>query len=695
MSVWQKWKLSTAADGKFGLRPFLIRFVNVWPLRCDTTWLGKPPVKTFPSFWANVACLSDRERDFFVQCVEHICFGIGMSATPAIKDVMNRLADGAGIHNLQGLSTTERESHTDILCDVVLMHDGKPCMGWFADNYGDRNFNNIIEVLEERWNISPASLWALKERNIAEQMNSMTHYNRQESIFCNSDGLTEGKLASLVKRHVRFADKNICIDVKSISEIRSLSLSLLEEPTVEKREILLQCLSNVVPELITKPGKVSPCSTVFKAFGCFLAPSVRKLDIPLDSVYELGSTLCSIPADDVTAHVFQRHIRHLLDITEGKQICAGGPDQQYMLRDTLNNLESVGHDLDQVFVCFSQAVALCQVVEDPTERDDALCRILLAIPLIERYITSYESAILRQHTFSDSCLPSHVEPNHSNREVCLLDSFALDRVICASNCREQGANASADSSSAFDSTKGKPFDGCCGFWMPGTGLDSSCYVTDLLSACTDLANMLGVPASRCDIVTESQRLVYDIRHKLRVHTLRRFAFVKASKVWNSALRKRALPFLNALRSSLYEAPALTILRFRDGERLPNTFGAASEPSSLLQSLSSLHVCFAFSTPAFYVECGTIQELEAMCVTQPLSAMRRLKCFSSPSSNTGISSVVEVPVPSNLVDSLLVCAKAQLQLKPEHGFVDVAFQRDGDHATVVPSCLDKLLRGQKA
>ncbi|PWU98939.1 hypothetical protein C4B63_10g519 [Trypanosoma cruzi] len=206
--------------------------------------------------------------------------------------------------------------------------------------------------------------------------------------------------------------------------------------------------------------------------------------------------------------------------------------------------------------------------------------------------------------------------------------------------------------------------------MPGVGFDSSFYVSNLLAACDALAGMLGVTESIQSAQSESQRTVHRFRHKLRVHVLRRFGFVNASKLWGTPFSGRALPFLNALYVSLRPSENIAVFRFRNDAQMPHPFDAVGEPSLLLQSFVTKHLAVPGSSPCFFAECGTVQELRALAAETETETKKTLRCCFAPSASGRIFSLEFVPR-DQLFSDLAAAATIRLEKSPESRFVDVA------------------------
>ncbi|KAG8349079.1 hypothetical protein TRVL_00109 [Trypanosoma vivax] len=688
--------MSAHADLGVGRRPFLLRFAYGWPQTSGANLLDRAPAKVFPSFWANVACLTDRERDFFVQCVELIRHGAGMSITPPVAYVMDRLADMGNSDERHAQCSCSVSGEVGTICDVVFLHDGCPCTGWFHDKYGCEHYHTLVAAMEKQWSTSPASLWILREHSVATQPRSMTAGAWQDNVFSESCKWSLERMNAVAARHGRFADKEAPQHEKTVEGIRRLSLSLLGEATEAKKESLLAALSEYVS---SRPAHASGVgfSNICYSYGCLAAVQIKGGAMLAEKVSELGKTISSIKHEDVLARAHQRLVDNLLRIVNGTPLHVPSRTAEREDVGSWNVFPGETKDVDKLLSWFPQVVANSQALATPSERDACLTSVLLAVPFIEQYVTKYETSIIRHHAKYDRQRPGEGCFN-GVVDASPLERMALDRVLCSSTCNASQDDAMCISSSCCVGGTA-PSEGAllnlmrdCGgeAWMPGVGLDSSFYISNLLSACDALSGMLGVPEKLEGTETASQLAVHRLRHKLRVHVIRRFNFINASRVWRSDVGSRALPFLNALRSSLHHWGAITILRFRNGDRMPNAFDAVNEPSTVLQSFAPLHLCSLTASPRFFVECGTVQELEEIAGKQDSGGA--LRCSFTPSGSCKRSETEYVlPILNNLAPSLLSASKSQIMAGSHDRFVDVVVLIRNSHATVVPPSPCDLLR----
>ncbi|CCD12142.1 unnamed protein product, partial [Trypanosoma congolense IL3000] len=313
MSIWKKWQLSTTEECRASRRPLLLRFVSACPACQDLIWLGKSPAKCFSSFWANIFSLGDRERDFFVQCVELVCYGVGMHPTPAVNSAIERLAHGH-------LALKDHASHlcgtklcAEVLCDVVLLPDGNPCTGWFPDKYDFEYYRTTVEVLEDRWNTSSGTLWALKSRNTKDEMNAKTMSNRQDNVLCESREFPPERVNNFVVRYTRFLQSSGIATEESVSGIDHLSLSLLDEPMEGRANSLLHSLGDVFAAEKAKVGRAAVYPVICRIFSRLLAIQMRERNACPESVWTLGAELSSLPVGNhPVAQVSQKYVTDLL-----------------------------------------------------------------------------------------------------------------------------------------------------------------------------------------------------------------------------------------------------------------------------------------------------------------------------------------------------------------------------------------------
>ncbi|EAN85944.1 hypothetical protein ECC02_005547 [Trypanosoma cruzi] len=660
MSVWRRWHMDAVTEWRSAACPCLVRFAHGWPR--EAAHAGGSPAKLFSSYWANVASLSDRERDFFVQCVEYIRYGVDMSPTPSVARTVNRLADVV-VAGCVG-SGKAAEGVTDTICDVVLMPDGRPCMGWFLDGFELCHYSAVVAAMEERWRVSAGSLWALKERGITAQLNSMTAWNRQESLFGASEGWTAERMRACVSRHVRFADRYTSCTERSIDRTHRLSLSFLSSSTNTTQELFLLALKNCmtsVEELNSKNSNAT-YSTLCRSFGCLLTLNMPQFVEFRSRVQALGVALCAPKCEDAISQAYQSLVRDALDVVNGRMPAPPASSVCSALTSAVRKLLCDLTDVEKALAWFPRVVALCLVAVTPCGRDEGIRSAVLALPSIEKYLDACEAALLQQHLSFEK--PRDVDGEDSSRgDLGLVDSTALDRVLCG----EASALILGDDEVAGTG----PFcPDISGAWMPGVGFDSSFYVSNLLAACDALAGMLGVTESIQSAQSESQRAVHRFRHKLRVHVLRRFGFVNASKLWGTPFSGRALPFLNALYVSLRPSENIAVFRFRNDAQMPHPFDAVGEPSPLLQSFVTKHLAVPGSSPCFFAECGTVQELRALAAETETETKKTLRCCFAPSASGRIFSLEFVPR-DQLFSDLAAAATIRLEKAPESRFVDVA------------------------
>ncbi|ORC90055.1 uncharacterized protein TM35_000091050 [Trypanosoma theileri] len=692
MSSWRKWHVAAVAECRSAMCPCLIRFAIGWPAKGKHT--ERSPAKDFPSFWANVRCFNDRERDFFVQCVEHIRYGIGMSLTPPIVRSMERLLE----NNFKCVESAEiSEDDTTTLCDVVLMPDGRPCMGWFLDKFESQHYDSVIAALEERWSVSSGSLWLLKERNITDQLNTMTFNNRQESLFSESKEWTTERIRNLVSKHARCADTTASSFERSITGINRLSISLLCDSTEAKYKSLLVALGNYVTS-IEKDS--NGCGTWYpilcRSFASLLSSKFSIQNAYAMRLLELGEALSSLKlnADDnksdnddnndddmkgEVTQVYKRLVQDSLDIANGKDPVEPMHSFCSALPNAVNHLLNGLNDVDNTFLWFPRVVELSMVASTPKDRDDAIYAAISAVPFLYRYIGAYEVSLLQQHlSFERSQV---CEGEVSRGCIGLTDNMVLNHVL-SHNSIETLRDSVYNTDEMPNLVSGMEA------WMPGVGLDSSFYISNLITACDALAGMLGVPDSLQDVQHDSQKAIYNLQHKLRMFALRRFGFVFASKMWGSSFCDRALPFLNTLRVSLIPTPRFTIFRFRNIEQMPKPFDAVGNPSSVLRSFAPSYLCYPGSSPSFFTECGALQELETLA--SQTGNKKRLRCHFTPRSR-GISVSLDFIASDTLFSSMAVVAMNSVKMEPKTCFVDMAAQIEGVQIVSLLSLPDARMR----
>ncbi|RNF25966.1 uncharacterized protein Tco025E_01834 [Trypanosoma conorhini] len=678
MSVWRRWQVDAVPEWGSAVCPCLLRFAHGWPR--EAPHAARSPAKIFPSYWANVAALSDREKDFFVQCVEYIRYGVDMRPTPSVVRALNRLGGVAVAERIEPSGAAG--DATDTICDVVLMPDGRPCMGWFLDKFDFRHYAAVVAAMEERWRASSGSLWALKERGIAAQLNSMTAWNRQESVFSGAEKWTRERMQAYVSRHARFAEKNVSCAERSVDRAHRLSLSIFSPSTNANRETFLPSISGCLASLEGTGGGSAAYPTLCRSFGCVLALQPPEFMEFRPRAQTLGVALCSIRSDDAMCQTYQHLVRDALDAVNGR---APSPPAAYISTALTNAVRSLLNDLtsvDNTWVWFPRVVTLCLVAPTPCGRDEGIRAAVLALPALENYLDAYEAALLQQHVSFDR--PSDADEDASSRgDLGLVDNAVLDRILSG----EAAAPLLGGGDDDDVAGRGPRRLDLAAAWMPGVGLDSSFYVSNLLAACDALSGMLAVTESMQHAQAASQRAVYRFRHKLRVHVLRRFGFVIASKLWGTPFSGRALPFLNALCTSLHPAASITVFRFRNEAQMPHPFDAVAEPSPLLRSLATRHLAFPGASPCFCVECGTVQQLRALAVGT--EKQKTLRCFFAPGAPKGISSL-DFILRGNTFQDLAAAGMGRLEEAPEAPFVDVAAEVEEGRIVVrllkAPHCL---------
>ncbi|KEG15259.1 hypothetical protein DQ04_00131180 [Trypanosoma grayi] len=659
MPLWRKWHVAAVAEWRSAMCPCLVRFADGWPE--EKLQERGAPSKVFPSFWANVSCLSDGERDFFVQCVEHIRYGVGMGTTPSAQRAMDRLSEGRmACHHTVGASADDT---TTTICDVLLMPDGRPCIGWFLDKFEFHHYAAVIAAFEERWRVSSGALWSLKDRSINAQLNTMTFSNRQDSVFGDSEELSIERINANVLRHARGVDKSLPCDEGGIAGIHHLSLSLLKNPTEAKSESLLVSLNNYIESAKEVNEGMTSYPILCRSLGCLLA---SKLPEELGGVNDtrkraIGAAIHSMTVPDESMQAYQQLVGDSLDAVEGKQL---GPLPHSTFRALTAAVHKLLHggldDAERILKWFPIVVTLCLLAPTPKARDDAIYAALLVVPSIDGYMSAYESSVLQQHSTAEKQQQHHSDGEYSRGDVGLVDHIAMNRVLCGESCAAPRAASAAAPKPLFTSYSG--------VWMPGVGLDSSFYFSNLIAACDALAGLLGVPDSLQHTHNASQRAVHRLRHKLRVHAFRRFGFVNASKLWGSEFRNRALPFFNALQTSLIPSPNIAVFRFRNSELMPKPFDAVEEPLSLMRLLTPLYLHSPGASPCFWVECGTVQELEFLAVKA--GDGKRIRCLFTPNSR-GANISMEYDANQGVLSSLAAAAVNELKKGPETRFVDVA------------------------
>ncbi|RNF09257.1 hypothetical protein TraAM80_02300 [Trypanosoma rangeli] len=681
MSVWRRWHVDAVPEWRSAVCPYLLRFAHGWPRKAPHA--QKSPTKIFPSYWANVAVLSDRERDFFVQCVEYIRYGIEMHPTSSVVCAMNRVADAAVSERVP--LNAAAEAATDLICDVVLMPDGRPCMGWFLDEFEFSHYAAVISAMEERWCASSGSLWALKERGITAQLNSMTAWNRQESLFIEAEKWTTERMQSYVFRHVRFAEKNVSCMERSVDRAHLLSLSLLSSTKNVNRELFLPSISSCVASLGERGGNSAMYPTLCRSFGCVLALQPPEFMEFRSHAETFGVALCSIKSDDAICQVYQQLVQDALDVVVyGRVPSPPAPSISTALTNAIRNLLNDLTEVDKTWMWFPRVVTLCLVAPTPYARDEGIRAAVLALSAMENYLDACEAALLQQHVSFDK--PSDADAAVSSRgEVGLVDNAVLDGVLCGEAAAPLFSGGDDENDDVTE--RGPRCPDLSTAWVPGVGLDSSFYVSNILAACDALSGMLGVMESIQYAQTASQRAVHRFRHKLRVHVLRRFGFVNASKMWGSSFSGRALPFLNALCTSLHSGESTAVFRFRNNGKMPHPFDAIAEPSPLLQSLAPKHLAFPGAAPCFCVECGTVQELKVLAAET--EKRKSLRCFFAPgASKRGL--FLDFVARENVFQDLAAVGMTQIEKAPESPFVDVAAQVEEGRIVArllkVPHCL---------
>lgn len=555
-------------------QPYLLRFVR-------GSWKGHKHVEGIPVCIFRTEELSNKEVDFFVQCYDYLVHGIQVPPPTHTKTFLASLKSrncfGEVIEKKKEDARCESNS---VLLDLVCLPGSYPFLGWFFGS------NESIELASERYH-DILSMWReARETCLGTRFGLYNSANQFQYLF----------------------------QIKYAMSKPFLQVTPREMKVLHARHLNFIRSNDIGCHLITIFAKTlsgDSLHTLSRKQTSFLPQSVRTLEILMRIT--LKYSVEDLPFTSKICEDIKRRC-------EALSLNWWLPFQQ--LRGS--SLATLQHDvvLENSHVHCPLYKLACSIFDANSKLDESF------LSRLNNEINGLTEELERQEHRGLSQLdtPQMVDKKRDgNHSEGILDQSILNYPLAeiASESKKAGTSSKDELLEYDDIPRG---------WMFSMGLDSKGYLSYALRGCDLLCSALGISFKQEDMNhylhhSWIQNMV-KLRHLLRVHQLRRYAF-GATGIWmkhEEALQ--CFPFFESISLSLQVRSAICILYFSHESSTSN--GAFLCPPSL-HLLSFLYPKIA----PCKIFCGSVERVLSLSGPQTLTGSVG---FSSPHPNGTILSI---------------------------------------------------------
>lgn len=547
------------------IEPYLIRFVK-------GQYSGSHHDFPFPIRRFQTEELSPKQADFFIQCYDYLVHGVQVKPSQSIIEYikMMKFANTFGktiVEAERGGHTSTKNIPEGAVLDLVFLPGNQPYLGWFNSG-GDPDLPaSLCHDIYHCWNSSKSGCSHAKYSFYDASARFQYAFQVKAAMCKPSSQVTPRDMKLLHSRHLYY--------VRSVDN----GLDLIS--------------------MFTKTISGDPLTTFSRKNTQVFPQSLRTLEILMRFSLKRSSSDAA-------------EVKKLND--DIKQRCQYLNSNWWDSFMELKGLQSASNysalppslatpvTLSTVHCPLFELASLLLSNSNSMSPDQFQMRLMNEITALSSVLSRYEYRLL-SHLDTPQAVDLAELPK--DMQSGLLDCTALRYPF--RTCPDKDETIFRSPSEVIQQTVAGDYDVEAG-WVATMGLDSKGYLSYALRGCDMIASALGASFRQKGTVTPSLlQQVWKLRHQLRVHHLRRYAF-GSTAVWSDTdSAVQCFPFFESVCLSLQIRSAIAIVQFSQDK-------GPGEPVYCLPSLQLLSMLFPKLTPCLLYG-GSVKSLLEMKAAQ--------------------------------------------------------------------------------